>query len=354
MTVQVLNVARAVALALMLAPAVASAAPHGAPRKIEGPLSIFIPGGERGVGFDDLRFSPALHMILAPAGRTGITALISPTDLRRTLIPGFSMSPRYRGGHDDGPTSADGGDGVLYVTDRTARRLYVADPGTGAILGSVALAAGPDYVRYVRATDEVWVTEPEREQIEIFTAKGKGAQRRGNPLPAGAIKVPGGPESLVIDEVRGMAYTHAWKGATFAIAMRGRKIAGRWPNGCAGSRGIALDESLGVLFAACAEGQAVALDVAHDGRRLSRVTVGAGVDGIAYDPERRHLYVPGGRSASMAIVGVSTAGALSLLGTLPTARGAQCVAAAAGRAFVCKPDGGQILMIPDPYPPAPH
>lgn len=36
-------------------------------------------------------------------------------------------------------------------------------------MSSVSTAAGADYVRYAAATKELWVSEPSREGIEIFT-----------------------------------------------------------------------------------------------------------------------------------------------------------------------------------------
>jgi len=167
------------------------------------------------------------------------------------------------------------------------------------------------------------------------------------------IVIKGGPESLVIDPQRQRAYTHLWAGATVAIDLNNRTLIAQWSNGCDGSRGIALDERRGWLFAGCAEGAGVVLDVDHDGQQLSSIRVGAGVDVIDYNPTLAHLYLPGATSATMAIVGVSASGALSLLGTVPTARDAHCVAADThGTAWVCDPDHGQLLRITDPFPAA--
>jgi hypothetical protein len=136
-----------------------------------------------------------------------------------------------------------------------------------------------------------------------------------------------------------------------AIGLHNRTLIARWPNGCDGSRGIALDERRGWLFAGCAEGKAVVLDVDHNGRQLAGLAVGAGVDVIDYSPTLEHLYLSGARSATMAIVGVSATGALSLLGTVATAPDAHCVVADTQRhAWVCDPNRGQLLQVTDPFP----
>jgi hypothetical protein len=311
-------------------------------------VALNLPDGSGGVGFDDLRFDPTFGKLLVPAGRTGKVDLVDPSTQAVTSIAGFSAQPGFTGGHDDGPTSVDVGSGLIFVTDRTTQHLDVVDSTTKAIVATVALASSPDYIRYVAPTGELWLTEPDREQIEVF---GLSRDAAPNLVRLGAIAVKGGPESLIIDPGRGRAYTHLWNGATVAIDLKSRTQVARWPNACDGSRGIALDATHGWLFAGCDEGKAVVLDIDHNGLQLASLAVGAGVDVIDYSPTLEHLYLPGASSATMAIVGVSTTGALSLLGTVATAPDAHCVVADNQRhAWVCDPNHGQLLQVTDPFP----
>jgi DNA-binding beta-propeller fold protein YncE len=307
-----------------------------------------IPGSSGGIGFDDLRFAPGWKRIVAPAGRTGSIALVEPGTLAVTTIGGFSSSERYAGGHGEGPTSADEGAGFLFAIDRTSDDVVAVDQSSRSIVARAKLTGAPDYVRFVEPTSEVWVTEPDPESIEVFRFE------RGNPpklSAAGVFAVPGGPESLVVDAANGRAYTHSWKSDTMALDVRARRVAATWRNGCSGSRGIALDAARGFLFVGCAEGKAVVLDT-KSGRQLGSISSGSGVDIIDFDPHLSHLYFPGGRSATMAILGVSGTGGLTLLGTVPTAEGAHCVATdLSGTAYVCDPRGGRLLAVRDPYAP---
>src|SRR5205823_14628781 len=124
-----------------------------------------------------------------------------------------------------------------------------------------------------------------------------------------------------------------------------------WPAGCSDPRGIWLDDPRGFLLVGCEDGTATALDVDHGGRVLSSVKSGKGVDIIAYDAGRAHLYLPGDESATMAVIGVSAQGALTILGVVPTAKDAHCVTTdERGSAYVCDPRQGQLLIVHDPYP----
>jgi hypothetical protein len=344
------TIAPSTALAASLALALAS--PAGAEPRVPvadaGAQAVPMPGGAGGVGFDDLAFARSLRRVLAPAGRTGRLVLVDPASRAPTVIAGFAASSKWGGGHDEGVTSADEGRGFVFATDRTAKKLFVVDPAAMKIVASAALAAGPDYVRFVAATSEVWVTEPDADRIEVFSLPPTGVP---TPAHAASIPVPGGPESLVIDGKRNRAYTHLWKAKTIAIDLRTRATAATWDNGCVDSRGIALDEERGWLIAGCAEGKATLLDAGHDGARLGALADGSGVDVIAYNPALRHVYLPGARSRTMAIVGLAPTGAPTLLGRVTTAAGAHCVAADdLGNAWVCDPAHGQLLLFHDPYP----
>ena len=317
-----------------------------APRAVPIPL----PGGDGGVGFDDLVFAADLGELLVPAGRTGNLDLVDPATREVTPVAGFSSQASFSSGHGEGTTSADSGGGWIFAIDRTALDLVVIDPATRTVVARARLASSPDYVRWVAPTREVWVTEPDADRIEVFALPATGGPQ---PTHRGFIATPGGPESLVVDPDAARAYTHLWNRATLVIDVETRAIFARWPNRCEGSRGIALDAARGFLFAGCAEGRAVVLDLHHDGAVLSTLDAGAGVDIIAYDPGLGHLYLPGGRSATMAILGVSPAGELSLLATVATAPGAHCaVADDHHQVWLCDPGHGRPLLVDYTLPPS--
>ncbi len=309
-----------------------------------GPTPVELPQGDGGIGFDDLGYSAELGKVLAPAGRTGKLDLIDPKTLAVEAIAGFTDTAPGAKGHGQGSTSASFGSGYLFASDRGAGVVVSIDPKTKKAVSRVSLDSGPDYVRWVEPVKELWVTEPRKKQIEVFALTGNQLSRRT------AFTVADGPESLAIDATRGRAYTHTWHGETVAIELKTHKEVARWKNGCEGSRGIALDEAHGWLFVGCEEGKATALDVAHEGKRLGEVATGKGVDIIAYDAKRRHLYVPGGDSSKLSFVAVDEKGALKLLGEADTAEDASCVTSGpSGQVWVCDPKNGRLLLFSDPY-----
>lgn len=317
-----------------------------------GPVTapLPLPEGEAGIGFDDLLYSPELQKVLVPAGRTGRLDLVTPGSHAVDPIPGFTAEGRFAGGHGEGTTSADSGHGLIFASDRSRKQVDIVDPAAKRIVATAALGQGPDYVRWVGPLSEVWVTEPRGKVIEYFKLETKGTPKL---VRQGTIAVADGPESLVVDEAHGVAYANTWHDATVVIDLQTHRERARWPNGCEGARGLALDGKRGLLFVGCEEGKAAVLDVGHGGKRLGTAASGKGVDIIAYSARLRHLYVPGGDSATLTVLGVSEKGELKPLGTVPTAHDAHCVAAdEAGDVYVCDPDKGRLLVFKDTFPAA--
>jgi hypothetical protein len=272
------------------------------------PDTIAVPDGAAGVGFDDIQYAPGLKRILVPGGRTGRLVLVDPSTKATAAIAGFSSATSFKGGHAEGTTSAvelDGDAGLVVATDRGSRTLKIVDVKRNAIVGSVKLAATPDYVRVVPNAREVWVTEPSRKQIEVFRAPaGAELSRLAN------ISVADGPESLVIDAARRRAYSHTWTDQTFAIDLETHKLL------------------------------------------VSTADAGADVDSIGFGAALGHLCVPAGGSGDLSIFGVSSVGKLTLLGKRATAADAHTVAfdPATRSLFVGAPAHGTVLVIPDPFP----
>jgi hypothetical protein len=332
--------------ALLLA---ASSTAQPAPPKLTAePVSL--PGGEGGIGLDDLSYSPMLDRVLIPAGGTGKLQLVNPMTRKMEEVGGFqSAAPAGEGhGHGAGTTSAEEGKGWIFAIDRSALRLNVIDPKKKIMVGGTGLAGSPDYVRYVAATDEVWVTEPDKDGIEIFSLSAANP-----PVPAHVafLPIPGGPEALVIDKAGKRAFANLWKSSTVVIDLAARKVTQTWPNGCEGSRGLAMDPKRHLLFVGCAEGGADTLDLARNGAVKDRFRFGAGTDIVAYNAGLQHLYVPASKTGEMAVVKVADDGRMTQIAAVPTAVGAHCAVADDHRqVWICDPKGGKVLVMKDTLP----
>ncbi len=306
---------------------------------------IKIPGGGHGIGFDDIGYAAALNRVTVPAGATGNLALIDPATGALTVIPGVSATPVHTKQHREGTSSAMYAEGYLFASDHDPDEIVTIDPHTHAVVDRTRLAGGPDYVRYVARMHEIWVTEPGKQQIQVFKLS---VGSKPVLTPETTIHVAGGPESLEIDNQHDRAYSNLWKSKTVEMELSTHKVLAEWPNTCKGSNGIALDEAHDHVFVACREGKVVTLAPAEQGKVLASAPAGAGIDIISYSPRLHHLYVPGARSATLTIFDVLPSGVLRPLAVYKTAKHAHCVTDDnAGHVFVCDPRAGEILKIDD-------
>jgi hypothetical protein len=242
---------------------------------------------------------------------------------RLESLGSLSKLPTWKGGHGQSATSADVGRGTVFVVDRTTRRL-VALPADGkGTPAEASLASGPDYVRWVEPTGEVWVTEPDAEAIEIFRFDPKAQPAL---VQSGRIAIADGPESLVVDPEHGRAFTNTWHDRTLGIALRERSVTGRWSNGCKGARGLDMDRARGLLMVGCAEGAVTVIDTSDKGRVAGHASTGAGVDIVAYVASTHRLYVPAGKAATLEAFEVQADGSLRSLWRRPAVPEAHCVA----------------------------
>ncbi|HEX7339520.1 MAG TPA: hypothetical protein VF271_06245 [Rhodanobacteraceae bacterium] len=309
--------------------------------------TIPMPEGHHGVGFDDIQYASALHRVLIPAGGTGNLVLVDPVSRALTVVHQVGGPTIGRHAHRRaGTTSAIYADGWLFASDHDPAELVAINPHKLNVVERTMLDGQPDYVRYVASTREIWVTEPEQQQIQVFRVfhgKAKPFLR-----PFTTIRIAGGPEALEIDNQRNRAYTNADPGHTLAISLTDHVVVGNWTNTCKAARGLALDTAHDHVFVACKGGKVVTLSPAQGGKVIASAIAGAGIDIISYNAHLHHLYVPGANSRTLTVFKVSAKGTLASLATYPTAAGAHCVTNdQSNHVFVCEPRTGAILELDD-------
>jgi len=317
-----------------------AAAPHS-------PVAtVALPGAPTdGVLLDYLAVDRGRHRVWVPAGGTGNVIVIDTASREFQRIEGFATKEVERRGAKRmvGPSSATIGDGFVYVGNRADQSVCAIDATTLARAGCVTLAGSPDGVAYVARTKEVWVTTPRDESLAILDVSTPSA-----PKLAGSIKLPGGPEGYAVDEVRGHFFTNLEdKDKTLRIDVKTRKITATWSPDCGeeGPRGLAFEPGGSMLMLACTDRVEV-LDTGKDGRIVSKLETGAGVDNLDYVPASRLLYAAAGGAETLTVAHVDKRGVLQSVAKLATAKGARnAVASEDGTAFVADGPAGAILVV---------
>lgn len=298
---------------------------------------VRLPGVSGDVDFDDITYSAALGRMLVPARDHGLY-LVEPDTAEVTSVP--LPSPLRSA------DSADADDARVFLVDRKTRTLAVLDPKSGRLLGSVGVGSSPDYMRYLPAVGEVWVTEPAADGIEVFTVADRTAAA---PRRAGFIPVPGGPEGLTIGRVNGAAtaFTHAGSDLV-AVDIRSHQTQ-RWPTGCDGTHGFPrVDERDGLVLASCADDGRIVLLNARTGDRLGDYKVGGGDSLPAWSPRAGHFYVRSDPGTRLATLDPSRDG-VTPLRDVEVPSGGHCMGADnQGHYWTCDAARGRLLRFDDP------
>lgn len=242
-----------------------------------------------------------------------------------------------------GPSAATLGDGVVYIGNRGDSSVCAVDAATLTRGGCVTIPSMPDGLAYIARTKEVWVTTPRDQSIAILDVSAPAT-----PKLAGGFKLDGDPEGYAVDEGRGLFYTNLEdKDRTLRIDIATRKVTATWLPACGeeGPRGLAIDTKGQLLMVACPDHVEV-LAAMTDGRILSKLDTGAGVDNIDYLPASHALYVAAAGAATLTVARLEQPGTLKEVASRGTAGGARnAVATDDGTAYIADGPDGKVLIV---------
>ena len=262
------------------------------------PLPFNIP-----ISFNDIAYDAHLRRVIIPAGETGQVALIDPSNMQVQLLSGFSHQVDPADPVIGASAIAVAGS-FLYGLDHESQSIKTVELNSGNLIASTPLQAPAEYIRFISATNELWVTEKELHQIEIFSISEDDPPTL---VSTGVISIPNGPEALIIDDQHGLAFTNRPnQGLTDVIQVMTHTVIAQWGNGCTSAKGMAIDENEGYLFVACGEGKLVVMDINNDGYQITSQNYGGELEFVAYNPNLHHVYLPSSASGVVAIFQLQT------------------------------------------------
>jgi DNA-binding beta-propeller fold protein YncE len=281
---------------------------------------LTLPGATpAGILMDYIAFDPTTRFLWAPAGNTGLVAVIDTVTGDVKQIAGFPTAEMGSGERKRvvGPSSVAIGDGLVYVGNRGNSTVCSFDARELTKNVCHTLDSMPDGLAYVVSQKEVWVTTPRDKSIRALDRTILEERSK--------LVFEGNPEGFAVDNKRGRFYTNMEdKDLTLAIDVTTHQTIATWKSGCGtdGPRGLRVDPKDGFLFVACTN-QVKVLDAARKGAILSSVETGDGVDDIDYAPATRMLYVGAAKAALLTVIKVDAHGKMAVLAKVPTHAGAR-------------------------------
>ena len=202
-----------------------------------------------------------------------------------------------------------------FISDGGADQVTVFDLKTLKTIGTVKVTGhNPDGIAYDPASQRVFTFNGRSDDSTAIDAKTLKV--------VGTIQLGGRPEFAVPDG-RGMLYNNLEdKSVELAIDTHTLKIKSRWPMApCESPSGLAIDARHEILFAGC-HNKMMAVINARNGKVITTVPIGSGVDANRFDPGTGLAFSSNGEG-DLTVVKEESPTDFKVLQTVPTERGAR-------------------------------
>jgi len=270
------------------------------------PVSLTVTGSIKGPdgGWDYVSVDTVAHRLYV-ARSYGVMAVDLANDKVTPVL--------IKGNHVHGVLPVPGGAMVSTNDDSSTATLFKAEDG--AVLASFPTGRKPDAIAYDGKTGLVAVMNGKDGTVILIDPVKQTV--------VGSITV-GGTLEFAEGDGRGRIFVNVKNRNEVAVLdIAGRKVAARYtlPQ-CDGPTGLALDARAKLVLATCDNGKAVALSTA-DGHVVATLPIGEGPDAAILDAKNKRFLVPCGGNGVLTVIGEKPDGALTVEGTIPTAKGAR-------------------------------
>ena len=221
----------------------------------------------------------------------------------------------------------------------TSKPVVMWDTKTLAAIKTIDVEGGPDGIMFDPFNQRVWVFSHRAPNATVIDAKDGSI--------AGTVDLGGAPEQAVTD-----GKGHLWvdiedKDNIAAVDARTLKVTAHYDlaGKGGGPGGLALDEKHHILFAACHEPATMVILDADDGKIVTALPIGQGVDGAGFNPHTMEVFSSQG-DGTLTVIKESSPTSFEVEQTVQTKPGA--------RTMTVDTKTNQIFLITGEFaPPAP-
>lgn len=269
-------------------------------------IKTYKPGGEG--GWDYLKMDPdARHLFISRA--THVMVIDADTGKPAGDIPdtpgvhGIALAPEFGRGF-----TSNGREGSVSIFElKTLKPLSKVQ----------AVGQNPDAILYDPATKRVFTFNGRSGDSTVIDAEGGKI--------VGKITLDGKPEFAVSDEKGELFVNLEDKSELLALDPKDLKVKSRWPLApCESPSGLAMDIKNRRLFAGC-DNKMMAIIDADNGKVITTLPIGEGVDADRFDPETKLAFASCGEGV-LTVIKEDSPDKFSVVENVKTERGARTLA----------------------------
>ena len=203
-----------------------------------------------------------------------------------------------------------------YTSNGRLNNVFVFDLKTDKILDSIKTGTNPDAIMFEPFTKMIITCNGKSNDLSLIDPK-------TNKITA-TIAIAGKPETAVSDGNGKLFVNIEDKSLIAVVDLKTMKMTGTWAlDGGEEPTGLVYDKDTKRLFAGC-DKLLVVLD-ATSGKVVSKITIGEGCDGVAFDNATKTVFTANGESATMTVVKEKSANDFAVVENVPTKAGARTI-----------------------------
>lgn len=203
-----------------------------------------------------------------------------------------------------------------YTSNGRLNNVFVFDLKTTKILDSVKTGTNPDAIMFEPYTKMIITCNGRSNDLSVIDPQ-------TNKLTA-TIAVAGKPETAVSDGEGKLFVNIEDKNEIAVVDLTKGKMIGTWKlDGGEGPTGLVYDKETKRLFAGC-DKLLVVLD-ASSGKVISKITIGEGCDGVAFDNVNKLIFTANGEDATMSVIKEKPGDNFTVVENVPTKAGARTI-----------------------------
>ncbi|HWJ90955.1 MAG TPA: YncE family protein [Flavisolibacter sp.] len=202
-----------------------------------------------------------------------------------------------------------------YTSNGRTNNITVFDLATNAVIQQVGTGENPDAILFEPYTGMIITCNGRSKNLSVIDPK-------TNQVLA-TIDVGGKPETAVSNGAGKLFVNIEDRNEIAVIDLKQHKVQTRWPlGGAEGPTGLAFDPKSKRLFAGCDKWLVVVN--AEDGNVVTKLPIGKGCDGVAFDGRRATIYTSNGEG-SMTVIKEVSPQKFTVEGNYPTKPGARTI-----------------------------
>ena len=202
-----------------------------------------------------------------------------------------------------------------YTSNGRLNNVTVFDLASNEVITQIATGENPDAILFEPHTQTIITCNGRSKNLSVIDPK-------TNTVVA-TIDVGGKPETAVSDGSGKLFVNIEDKNEIAAVDLKTHSVSNHWALGAEGPTGLAYDKSTKRLFAGC-DNFLVVMN-AVDGKVVTRLPIGEGCDGVAFDTRNKIIFTSNGQSGTITAVKENNADSYSVLGNYTSKRGARTI-----------------------------